>query len=81
MNVGEVAAASRRTIGDMIRAQPMVVVVDVEAASQWFQDVLGLASGHGGSEYEMLMDGSDLVAQLHQWDVDDHPHLGDPADP
>ena len=25
--------------------------------------------------------GSDLVAQLHQWEVDEHPHLGDPADP
>jgi catechol 2,3-dioxygenase-like lactoylglutathione lyase family enzyme len=65
----------------MIRPQPMIVVADVEAASRWFQEVLGLASGHGGSEYEMLMDGSELVAQLHQWEADEHPHLGDPGDP
>lgn len=65
----------------VIRWQPMIVVSDVEAASQWFQDVLGLASGHGGTEYEMPMDGQELVAQLHQWEADEHPHLGDPDDP
>ena len=65
----------------MIRPQPMVVVADVEAASRWFQEVLGLASGHGGAEYEMLMDGDELVAQLHQWEADEHPHLGDPTNP
>jgi len=59
----------------------MIVVADVEAASRWFHEVFGLASGHGGPEYEMLIDGSDVVAQLHQWEVDEHPHLGDRADP
>ena len=65
----------------MIRPQPLIVVADVEATSRWFQEVLGLTSGHGGTEYEMLMDGDTLVAQLHQWEADEHPHLGDPADP
>lgn len=59
----------------------MIVVADVEAASRWFQETLGLASGHGGSEYEILLDGSDVVAQLHQWEADEHPHLGNPDDP
>jgi hypothetical protein len=59
----------------------MIVLHDVEAGSRWFQAVLGLASGHGGTEYEMLLDGSDLVAQLHQWEADEHPHLGNPDDP
>ncbi len=59
----------------------MIAVADVEQASRWFQQVLGLASGHGGAEYEMLMAGSELVAQLHQWEADEHPHLGDPAEP
>ena len=59
----------------------MIVVGDVEAASRWFQEVLGLTSGHGGPEYEMLLDGEDVVAQLHQWEADEHPHMGDPADP
>lgn len=64
-----------------MRAQPMIALTDVEAGSRWFQDVLGLSSGHGGSEYEMLMDGCDMVAQLHHWDADEHAHLGDPANP
>ena len=29
----------------------------------------------------MLMDGAELVAQLHHWEADAHPHLGDPTDP
>ena len=64
-----------------MRPQPMIVLHDVEAGSRWFQGVLGLASGHGGTEYEMLMDGGDLVAQLDRWEADEHPHLGDPDDP
>lgn len=59
----------------------MIVVSDVEATSRWFQDVLGLSSGHGGPEYEMLMDGDAVVAQLHRWEGDEHPHLGDPSEP
>jgi len=58
----------------------MVVLDDVEGGSQWFCAVLGLTSGHGGPDYEMLMDGDVLVAQLHHWEADEHPHLGDPAD-
>jgi catechol 2,3-dioxygenase-like lactoylglutathione lyase family enzyme len=64
----------------MMRAQPMIVLADVEAGSRWFQDVLGLRSGHGGAEYEMLMDGDELVAQLHDWEADEHPAMGDPRD-
>jgi hypothetical protein len=65
----------------MIRPQPLVVLDDVEAGSRWFCDVLGLTSGHGGAEYEMLMDDNEFVAQLHLWDAHEHPHLGDRADP
>lgn len=65
----------------MMRPQPMMALREVEAASRWFQDTLGLRSGHGGSEYEMLMDGDELVVQLHQWEADEHPHLGNPDDP
>ncbi len=64
----------------MIRAQPMIAVSDVEAASSWFCSVVGLRSGHGGLDYEMLMDGDMLVAQLHRWDAHEHPHLGSEAD-
>jgi catechol 2,3-dioxygenase-like lactoylglutathione lyase family enzyme len=65
----------------VLKPQPMVVVRDVEAASHWFQEVLGLTSGHGGDEYEMLLDGDDLVLQLHRWEADEHPVMGNPDDP
>jgi catechol 2,3-dioxygenase-like lactoylglutathione lyase family enzyme len=58
--------------------QPMIVVHDVEATSAWFQRALGLCSGHGGPEYEMLMSGDRLVLQLHRWEAHEHPHLGEP---
>lgn len=64
----------------MMQPQPMVVVADVPGASSWFQAVLGLRSGHGGPEYEMLMDGDQLVVQLHGWDPHQHPHLGDKSE-
>ena len=31
----------------------------------------GLVSGHGGTEYEMLLDGYEMVAHLHQWEADE----------
>jgi catechol 2,3-dioxygenase-like lactoylglutathione lyase family enzyme len=58
----------------------MIVVADVEASSRWYRKLLGCKSGHGGPEYEQLVDDrGTLLMQLHAWDVHDHPHLGDPA--
>jgi hypothetical protein len=50
----------------MMRPQPLIAVADVEAGSRWFQQVLGVAFGHGGPNYEMLLDGGEIAAQLHQ---------------
>jgi catechol 2,3-dioxygenase-like lactoylglutathione lyase family enzyme len=62
-----------------MKPQPMIAVANVEASSAWYQRVLGLASGHGGPDYEQLMSGREIVLQLHHWDAHEHPHLGDPA--
>jgi len=74
-----------------MRAQPLIACRDVEASSRFYQRLLGCRSGHGGREYERLVDprlhhtqwGSDgLILQLHAWDEDHHHgHLGDPAKP
>ena len=56
-----------------MRTETMLFANDVEATSKWYQDFLGMKSGHGGSEYEMLMDGDRLLLQLHQMDAD-HDH-------
>lgn len=59
--------------------QPMILVDDVEATSRWYQRVLGLASGHGGAEYEQLMDGDTLALQLHRRDAPEHPAFAEAA--
>ena len=56
-----------------MRTETMLFAEDVEATSRWYQEFLGVESGHGGAEYEMLMDGKTLLLQLHQLDAD-HDH-------
>ncbi len=59
----------------------MLQVNDVATSSAWYQSALGLRSGHGGDEYEMLFDGDDFVLQLHRIDAHEHgfgrPESGD----
>lgn len=62
-----------------MRSQPLICTKDVEATSRWYQKLLGCQSGHGGKEYERLMDGDRLIMQLHRWDVEHHHGpIGDP---
>jgi len=55
---------------------PMIEVADVEKASTWYQQVIGLTSGHGGADYEMLFAGtphqSPMLLQLHRQDTEEH---------
>ena len=64
-----------------MRPQPLICVHDVEATSRWYQRLLGCRSGHGGAEYERLLDDEDgLILQLHRWDVEHHHGpIGDPS--
>ncbi len=63
-----------------MKPPPLIAVRDVPATSQWYQRSLRCRSGHGGHEYEQLVDpGGDLILQLHAWDAHEHPHLGDPG--
>jgi catechol 2,3-dioxygenase-like lactoylglutathione lyase family enzyme len=65
-----------------VRPQPMIAVVDVEAASRWYQQVLGAASGHGGPEYEQLHVDGRLIMQLHRLEIGHHHGaIGDPGQP
>jgi len=62
-----------------MRLRPMLQVVDVAASSRWYQDVLGLRSGHGGEEFEMLFSGDDFILQLHRLDAQEHGFLQPPS--
>jgi hypothetical protein len=55
-----------------IRAQPLLVVADVQRASRWYQQVLGAASGHGGGEYDQILVDGSMVLQLHARDLAHH---------
>lgn len=59
-----------------MKAQPLIVVTDVQRSSHWYQTVLGFHSGHGGCDYERLLDGEDMLLQLHRWHAHDHQHFG-----
>ncbi len=63
-----------------VRPQPMIAVESVEASSRFYQQLLGGASGHGGSEYERILVDGTLVLQLHAADVDHHHGpIGEPG--
>ncbi len=64
-----------------MKPQPLIVVRDVGFSRQWYANVLGLESGHGGDAYDRMMFQDGLVLQLHRWDVHDHAHLGDASMP
>ena len=55
-----------------MRPQPLICVDNVEASSLWYQRLLNCHSAHGGTEYERLHHGDDLVLQLHKWEEDHH---------
>jgi catechol 2,3-dioxygenase-like lactoylglutathione lyase family enzyme len=60
----------------------MLVVEDVEAASRWYQELLGLTSDHGGPAYERLLSGGRLALQLHQRETEHHHgRMDDPRQP
>jgi predicted enzyme related to lactoylglutathione lyase len=64
------------------QSQTMLAVRDVELASRWYQDVVGLVSDHGGPDYERLLADGVLVLQLHRIDVQHHHGpVADPAAP
>ena len=60
--------------------EPMLFVRDVQATSRWYQSLLGLQSGHGGPEYEMIVDAErKLALQLHRAAAEEHGDRRPPA--
>ncbi len=65
-----------------VKPQPLLCVKDVQASSRWYQQVLGVKSGHGGDEYERLTSEGVMVMQLHAFEEDHHHgQMGDPKLP
>jgi catechol 2,3-dioxygenase-like lactoylglutathione lyase family enzyme len=64
-----------------VRPQPILAVADVVRSSQWYAKLLGLKATSVEMEsdhahiYDRLLDGENLVLQLHAWDEENHPNL------
>ena len=52
--------------------QPLIVVRDVPASSDFYTEALGATSGHGGDEYEQIVRDGEIMLQIHHIDVEDH---------
>jgi len=55
-----------------MKLRPMLQVRDVGAARRWYEATLGLRSGHGGDEFDMLLDDDEDVLHLHRLDAAEH---------
>ncbi len=64
-----------------MQSTTMLFVEDVEVASKWFQNFLGVTSGHGGREFEMLLSEDRLFLQLHLIEEGHHDHEVSTTDP
>jgi len=58
-----------------MKVEPLIVVNNVEKSSEFYQQLLGCESAHGGDEYEMLTLDGKLVLQLHHKDAHEHPGM------
>jgi catechol 2,3-dioxygenase-like lactoylglutathione lyase family enzyme len=60
----------------------MLAVRDVPASSRFYVQLLGADSGHGGEEYEQVVQDGEILLQLHGLEVEDHHGpLADPEQP
>lgn len=61
-----------------MQPQPMIAVSDVAASSRWYQTLLGAEiEVRGGDSYARLAYDGLPILQLHAWEGDEHPYLGD----
>lgn len=59
-----------------MKTNPMFFVRDVEASSKWYQSLIGAKSGHGGDEYEMIVNEDNAVLfEFHRIDGDEHGEM------
>ena len=64
----------------MIKIDPIIAVRDIEISSQWYQSVFNCRSMHGGTEFDILVDGNgEVLICLHKWGEHKHPTMASPA--
>ena len=62
----------------MIRAETIIAVNDVRRSSDWYTQLLGCKSDHGGDTFEVLVDeDGTVILCLHATGEHDHPTMPD----
>ena len=63
-----------------MQIDPIIAVKDVPKASQWYQQVFGYTSQHGGNDFDVLLsEEGEIRLCLHRWGEHDHPSMKDPG--
>lgn len=58
----------------------IVAVSDVRKSADWYEQLLGCHSSHGGTTFEILRNEQEqVILCLHHWGDHGHPTLSDPG--
>jgi len=61
----------------MTTIDPIIAVKDVEASSEWYQQVFGFRKKHGGHEFfaVLVSEADEILLCLHKWGEHHHPTM------
>jgi predicted enzyme related to lactoylglutathione lyase len=64
----------------MAKLDPIIAVKDVEASSNWYQQVFEVKRTHGGKgNFAVLVaENDDILLCLHKWEEGEHPTMTNP---
>jgi catechol 2,3-dioxygenase-like lactoylglutathione lyase family enzyme len=61
----------------MTKIDPIIAVKDVEASSNWYQQIFGFRNTHDGHEYfaVLVSESDEIILCLHKWGEHEHPTM------
>lgn len=62
----------------MTKLETIIAVKDISISSEFYQELLGCKSEHGGDMFEILTSESNVVLCLHKWGEHEHATMLNP---
>lgn len=60
----------------MTRLDPIIAVKDLEASSNWYQQIFGFRNNHESGHFAVLLsDDGEIMLCLHPWEAHGHPTM------
>lgn len=59
----------------MVKTETIIAVKNVPKSSEFYQNLLGCTSEHGGETFEILTSEKTVVLCLHKWGEHEHPTM------